>query len=244
MSMSTTPARPLPRWLILVGSLGIAFHLLAVIAMVLAAPSGNWPSPYGRTMQEPPAFAASIGEVTTRFYLQPLHLAHNYHFRSNRTDMSSVRFKVRLKDRTGEEIGTFEFPEADVNPWVRQRQNLLALSLADDLDVTSNNPNSLPEPGQEIPRVQIWEQSKAGQEYHLKNVAITSLSRERPFRGPSRWSQLLAKSYIRYLVHKYGADAGELIRESREPIPPVVLIAPPLPDQFNEMVADFTERQP
>jgi len=241
--MLTSPGRPLPRWLMLAGSLGIAFHLLAVVVMVLAARSGNWPSPFGRTMQEPPAFAASIGEYTTRYYLQPLHLAHDYHFGSNRTDVSSVRFKVRLKDERGDVVQTLEFPEADANFWVRHRESLLAMSLGDDQPVGSNRQNTLSAEGQ-IERVQVWEQDKSDRRFHLKSKPVTAISRNLPENGPSAWSQLLAKSYVRYLARKYGADSGELIRESREPIPPVVLIAPAPPDLFNEMIANFTEREP
>ena len=51
---------------------------------MLAAQSGPWlvPPPFnGASMAEGPQFARSITQnVTSRLYLEPLHLTHNYHF--------------------------------------------------------------------------------------------------------------------------------------------------------------------
>jgi hypothetical protein len=258
MSMSTTPARPLPRWLIVVGTLGIAFHLLAVVVVVIAAPSGPFPTPVGPLPFEPPAFVwrqnaggQLLNEVAAD-YLRLLHLGSNYHFSSNKLDYSAVWFEVRLKGADGAVFKTLKFPEDDANFWVRHREGLLAQNIGDDQNVQSNRQNTLPAEGERVQRVQIWKQAKPGDEFHLESVPVSSLSRTQPENGPSAWSQLLAKAYVRYLERKYGEERGEsikgeLIRHSRNPIPPVVVVNPQdlwPPNVFNEMVADFTEREP
>jgi hypothetical protein len=246
-------AKPLPRWLMLVGSVGIAFHLVAVVVMVLAAQSGPFPTPGGPALPyEPPAF---VWQRNTggRFlndlaigYLELVHLDSNYHFMSNKNDYSSVRFEVRLKDATGE-VSTLKFPDENANFWVRHRQTVLAQNLGLDLPVQSMEQNKVPAPGQQVARVQIWEQSKPSDEFQLHSVPVTSLSRDRPASGPGAWSQVLARTYVRYLIEKHGAVSAELIRRSRNPIPPGLVITDPElwpRPLITEMVADFTERQP
>src|SRR5438477_71835 len=50
MSHAPPLARPLPGWLIVLGSLVISFHLFTLGLYVLAAPSGPWPAGMGVTM--------------------------------------------------------------------------------------------------------------------------------------------------------------------------------------------------
>src|SRR5258708_3669031 len=95
------PAITLPRWLIILASAGIAFHLFALVVLVIAAPSGPWPTSFGPSPDMPPMFAQEIIEFprpkarpepgeryssALRSYLEALHMTHNYHFSSNRTD--------------------------------------------------------------------------------------------------------------------------------------------------------------
>jgi hypothetical protein len=253
MSTETYPARPLPGWLILVGSLAIVFHLLTIVVVVIASRSGPWPSPFGPSEQEPPAFVwqqnaggRPLSDLAFG-YLQPLHLANSYHFSSNRTDYSAVRFEVRLKYADGGEDKILQFPEEDANFWVRHRQSILAQNLGNDEPKQPPGPNTIPAPGEEVERVKVWEPGTGGREFHLRSKPVTSISQKQPLNGPSRWSQLLAKSYVRYLISKHGADSAELIRHSRDVIPPMVLISPAErwpQGLFSEMVADFTEREP
>src|SRR4051794_23954849 len=91
-------ARALPRWVVIAGSVAIGFHLLAVGVLVAAARSGQWPSPFGPSMAEPPPFAATLDRFTTRYYLRSLRMTHNYHFITNRPGDTSVYLEVRLKD--------------------------------------------------------------------------------------------------------------------------------------------------
>src|SRR5262245_32114801 len=126
------PPRPLPGWLLLAGSAALGLHLFAVLILALAAPSGPWPTDFGRSMSLEPQFAGAINGLTTRYYLQPLGMTHNYHFVANHTAAPDVYFEVRLSDKSGRTLKTVRFPERDANFWVRHRQHLLAQRLADD----------------------------------------------------------------------------------------------------------------
>src|SRR6266480_2934551 len=103
MSAKHSPP-PLPGWLVVLGSSFVGFHLLAIGVLVLSAPSGPWPSPFGPSQAPGPAFATQVAEVTTRYYLQPLKMTHNYHFLGNRPDATGIAFEVRLKDTAGRPI--------------------------------------------------------------------------------------------------------------------------------------------
>ena len=135
------PVRKLPFALVAVASAVIGFHLFAVGIVVLAAHSGPWtvlfvPMP---TPGEPPHFAGVISNVTTRFYLQPLGLANDLHYDSNRTMISSVQFEAHLFDENGSEK-TIEFPDAKANGWVRYRQTQLAQNLGGDFQLAPRRP--------------------------------------------------------------------------------------------------------
>src|SRR5262249_60520133 len=90
---------PVPRWLVVLGSVALAGHLFAVLIAALATPSGLWVLPDGINMTPPPPFALPIHQVTTPAYLQPLKMAHNYRFATNRPGPPGGFFEVRLKDQ-------------------------------------------------------------------------------------------------------------------------------------------------
>jgi hypothetical protein len=253
MSTITAPARPLPRWLILVGSIVITFHLFAVGIVVIAAQSGPWPLAMGSSTMEAPPFVWSLtypGRALNDLalgYLRGLHLENNFHFSSNRSDFSTVRFEVRLKDKEGNVIQTLQFPEEGTNFWVRHRQSVVANALGLDEPAQTSRQNTLPEPGKEPDRIRFWDpvDPPRGRHLRLKSELVTKVSRDRPLMTPSVFSQLAANSYVRHLIRKYGAESGELTRLSRDSIRPEVLMTPQSqwqPDLFDELVADFTER--
>jgi hypothetical protein len=241
--MTRTPQNPeLPRWLLLVGSGAIAFHFFALLILVMAARSGPWPSPFGPSHQEPPRFAWSINEWTSRNYLQPLQMDYNYHFSSNRTDLSTVYFEARLKDDKGEVVQTIRFPQESENFWVRQRQRLLAQSLGEDEPVQPPRGEVIPAPGKKTPEVEIWDFPPGQRTLQLRKVPEHLIPRDRPVFGPSKWSETFARSYGRYLCRQYGASAVELIRHSREPLYPALMEMPePLPETFEEMICSYGE---
>jgi hypothetical protein len=236
--MPATPSRPLAA----AASAAIVFHLGAVLANVLAAPSGPWPP--GGTAATPPQFAHSVNRELAPRYLEPLKLTHNYHFASNRPGRPGVWFAVRLTDESGRELKTLRFPDPAANPAVRHRQSLLALSLADDVPVVPPAGESVAAPGREVPTVLIWD--VAGErELRLRAVPAHLVPRDRPVYRPSDWSLVLARSYVRHLCREYGAGKGELIRHTREAIPPAVLFEDNIPpDAFGELVSYFGEVTP
>src|SRR5262245_54737127 len=151
--MTTTPSdppRPLPRWLILGGSLALGFHLFAIGILVLAAPSGPWQTQFGPSMALAPQFAGAINQVTTGYYLEPLALTHNYHLATNRTGLPAVYFEVRLFDAKGNQVKTVTVPDKRANFWVRHRQELLAQGLADDQPVQPPRGEVIAAPGEKL----------------------------------------------------------------------------------------------
>jgi hypothetical protein len=259
-------ARPVPRWLVIVGSVVILFHLIAVGARVLAVPSGPWPSPMeGATIMTPPQFAYSLlynsdpqgtpeqqqnlarQQTLVSHYLNGLHLTNNYHFGSNRPGQPGVRFEIRLKDKDGNLIEVVRFPDDKANAWVQHRQKLLADNLVDEPVMPPQGEN-IAAPGRKAPTIDIWEPAGgeqkpgAGQNLVLKTIETHLTPRDRPVFRPSDWAQLMAKAYCRRLCRVYGAAKAELIRQSRDPYPPMILTidAPPT-DAFADLTSNFGE---
>src|SRR5262249_3155198 len=205
--MAYTPSQnpvPLPTWLVVLGSLVVAGHLLVFGVSVLAAQSGPWPTPYGQDWAVPPMFAAAIDEVTRPNYLRPLKMTHNYHFATNRAEMPGVYFEVHLKDESGAVMKTLRYPEKDANPWVRHRQELLARHLLEDRPVPPPAGETVAAPGRQVEMVPIWEMGP-GRTLTVRRVAEHLVPRDRPVSRPSDLSLALARSYARYLCRAHGA---------------------------------------
>ncbi len=240
---------PLPRWLMIAGSLAVCLHLLALGIHVLAAPSGPWSTPFGPSESIGPQFALSFDSVASPYYLQPLRMTHNYHYRTNRVEASGVFFEVRLKDTDGRVMQTLKFPDDKASFWVRHRQSLLADDLAEDVPVQARPGEAIPAPNQKVAGVTIWDfdtpdgKGRPGQEMlRLRQVQEHLIPRDRPVMRPSEWSLILAKSYARYLCRQHSAATAELIRHTREAIQPAVMFFPELPPNiFDELVCSFGE---
>src|SRR5947209_7708258 len=100
MTDARAPApRPLPGWLVGLGSLAIGFHFFALVMHVLAAPSGPWPTPYGASNAMGPKFADLASQAPVQYYLEPLRMTHNYHFITNRPELPTSTFEIVLKDK-------------------------------------------------------------------------------------------------------------------------------------------------
>src|SRR5207253_2563114 len=124
--------QPLPTPLIVVGSVAIVFHLVALGVLVIAAPSGPWLSPFGPSEAAEPEFIKGLNEGFGRLYLHPLHMTHNYHFMTNQPEVPQVYFEARVRDEKGKLLTTLKFPDPQANYWVRHRQALLAQGLGND----------------------------------------------------------------------------------------------------------------
>src|SRR5262245_24014878 len=129
--MSNPSPKPLPPLLKGAASVLILFHLTALGALALTAPSGPWPTPFGSSTALPPPFALAVNDFTYQYYLRPLQMTHNYHFQSNNPETPAVEFEIKLNDKRGS-VTTLKFPDPSASFWVRHRQNLLAMALAGD----------------------------------------------------------------------------------------------------------------
>jgi hypothetical protein len=237
------PPRPLPRWLVPVVSVVLAFHVFAVLMLVLSPISGPWPAPppYGNTTFLGPAFARQAASITTRYYLQPMQMTHNYHFLGNRPDLTQIVFEARVKDAQGRLIDSVRFPSPRDNAWLRQRHVLMAAQLGDDEPVQPPGAEPISGPGTRMPTRKIWE-SAGPSKSTLKDVEVHLLPKNMPVYKPREWTLLVARSYARYLMHKYDGASVELTRESRPPVPPALMFleqAPP--GTFDTLVSTFEE---
>jgi hypothetical protein len=252
---------PLPRWLIAVGSAAILYHLAAIIIPILDAPSGPWVTGEGPRPAEAPAFAHSAADLA-KVHADYLRLAHSYHFVTNRPgDIPGVQFEVHLKNTQGEEIAKLYFPDKDANPWVRHRQELLASALAPDLPMEQQGGEVIPAAGEKVRTVSIWalpSEDLSGNNpmqppppadrntpLHLVTLPQHRVPRNRMAMRPSDWALVLVHSYARYLCSSHGAASAEIVRHTREPVPPAVLFGGDVPPPvFKDLVANFGEMTP
>jgi hypothetical protein len=240
----------IPRGLALLISVPILFHLIAVVFQVLSASSGPWPLPDGGSNSWfPPQFALTVsnrfntsGKKTgygTADYLSLVKLDHDYHFVSNRPRQSAVYFEARLKDKQGNEVATVRCPDPNAICFVRHRQAILARRLAEDVPLPPAQSELVPAPGQEMPKVLMWEPTgpRTGV---LREVKQNLVPREQPHQRPSDLSLALARSYARYLCRTHGADSIELVRHISDPIHPgVMFMMDDQPEQFDELISNF-----
>jgi hypothetical protein len=228
-------------WLIILGSLAIIGHLGAVVVMVIAAPSGPWASPFGMSMALAPQFAQSAYNVATPAYLNWIKMTHNYHFPTNRPGAPGVYFEIKLKDESGKIVDTLKFPDPDANAFVRHRQTLLARGLADDVPIPPRGSESVAAPKKDVNKIAIWDMTEPGK-LQLRAMPEHMVPRDRPVFRPSDWTMILAKSYARYVARSHGAASAELVRHSKDPMPPIVLYFGEIPSAFSEeLTSNFGE---
>jgi hypothetical protein len=238
-SSPSTPDVPLPRWALVVGSLVVACHLLALATNVLAAPSGPWPTMEGMSQAPPPQFAQSVAEPVAQPYLRLLKMTHNYHFPSNRPGGFEAFLEVRLFDDQGREMKTLRLPDPDASAAVRRQQALLARWMTDDMPVLPPQAEKVYPKDQEAPRVSIWEGPPQGP-LAIRTLFEHELRSRGPAVRPSDWSVLLAKSYARYLCREHGATSADVIRHSRGAIPPTVLFdQEPRPGPAEDLLSNY-----
>ena len=225
MDEPSAGACELPTWQLAIGSVAIGGHLLAVLVMILAVPSGPWPAADGSSMSTPPQFAYSLNNLVPSWYLRGLGIGHDYHYVSNNPASVGVSIELRLEAADGSPLGTLPLPDQRCNWWVGHRQALLARALADDLPVFPPEGEMIAAPGQALPSLPIWELSPEGG-LELRTVPEHLIPSERPVFRPSDKSLLLARSMARYACRTHGAARVEVIRRTQEPISPAVMFLP------------------
>lgn len=244
--MSTPTPRPLPPAIKIAASALILFHLTALVALALTAPSGPWPTQFGASTALPPPFALAVNEFTFQHYLRHLNMTHNYHFQSNNPEAPAVEFEVKLKDKLGS-VTTLKFPDPSASFWVRHRQQLLAQALADDTPVESRLGQIVLPKGKKAPTILAWKGVEGSSILRLEQISELELTgNNRQMMRPSEWSLILARAYVRHLCRQRGADSGELLRRHRNAIHPTVLFmeGPLPPETFEERVSNFGEVRP
>jgi len=232
--LQSKAAHPARKLLMVAASLAILFHFGAVIIHALAAPSGPWPD---ANMASAPSFARALDEPLVQGYLKPLKLTHNYHFPSNRPIVPGVYLQVTLKDSKGETQKTLVFPDPESNAWVRYLERLFAQGLVPDQPIAPPQGEEIPAPHQQVRTVTIWD---GEQPLRLHQVPEHLVPRNRPVYGPTDWSMVLVNSYARYLRRKLGAASVEVVRHSRDVVPPTVLLTEnPGPMAFKDLLASY-----
>ncbi len=239
-------SRELPPWVVVVGSLLIILHFLAVGAVVLAAQSGPWWVP--QLARESPAtgpkFVEKISETTAEYYLEPLHLAQTYHFNSNRLGKTSaIFFEAKLRDAQGALIKTLRFPGADDNFWLRHRYLVLAQNIGNDQIYQPRGGEVVPVRGAKTPTVTIWDTTNP-KFWKLKTEFEHLVPKTSQVWQPSELSRLWAAAFQRYLLREYDAASVELIRHSRNSVLPDYMYMKENelpPDAFEELTCSFGE---
>ncbi len=244
MSHAPPSARPLPGWVLVLGSLVIVVHLLSLGMYVLSAPSGPWPMGMGANMAQPPQFAATISNALYPYTLRPLKMMHNYHFLSSRPAFPGVRVEIKLKNEQGKVIETVQLPDPKANFWVQHRQQLLARGLAEDQPVEMNQGEEIPGVGKKAEKIDIWDGAGPAANWQLVITPKEKhmIPRDRPVMRPSEYSRILARSFVRHLCRQTGAASGEVIRISHEPITPNLVTTEDVPPgTFNTLTSNFGE---
>jgi hypothetical protein len=249
--------RPLPGWVIGLGSVVIGLHFLAVVTLVLSAASGPWAvrDQEDRIVESSglgPKFAEVINDLLAPAYLVPLRLTQTYHYAPDRIpkvtswdggnhfQASAVYFEARLKNAQGAVIQTLKFPGDAGNFWLRHRYKLLALGLGSDQGVQVGRSEVIPAPGEKMPTVTIWDNSDP-KLLKLRELPEHLVPKDRPVTQPSEWSLLLARAYQRCILRDYGDAASvELVRHSRNQVSPALMYSPtPPPNAFEDLVCSF-----
>jgi hypothetical protein len=238
---------PLPKWCILAGSLLIVFHLGSLLVHGLAAPSGPWPSREGPDFAAPPQLALLVDEPIAQRYLPRIKLTHNYHFPSNRPGTPGAFLEVRLKDKEGEVVKTVRFPDPKASWSVRQRQALATRWLTDDQMAIPPQGERIPAPGEKIPEVPVWTPAsdEGGEQSRKLNLSwmpeneLPRPPRDQPLARPTDWSLLVVRSLARHLCRVHGANSAEVVRRSRDPLPPRILFEREAPPPMEDLESNY-----
>jgi hypothetical protein len=234
------PRIALPRWAVLTVSAAIAFHLVALLILVLGAHSGPWYSPFGRTQANPPKFAEGANDFFKSWYYPLLSMGHDYHFSKNDPEEQGVFLEVLLKDRSGTVVDTLTFPDKDENPWVQHRQALLVWGLGDDIPVQPPRGEVIPGETKKGRTITIWDAPEGEPIQRKTTVAEMLIPRNRDVYRPSERSLRLAESFARYLCRKHGVPTVELIRHHRNAVMPENLwMLDQLPPEWSDELSSF-----
>ena len=241
------------RWVRGLASAGLLLYVSALIANGLVSRSGPWPSMGGPDYADPPSFArlalnsSPTGEAGSSWslggLLRSLRLTHNGRFETNAPPEFQHQFEAIFRDADGNEIARKAYPDPTANAAIQHRQKLIAAGLGHDVPVIPPDGEFVPADGQDVRKVEIWhvDESRNGRRIL---VPEHELARDRDLSAPSPWSQALAASFGRYLLRQTPAESVEIVRLTRQALPPEVLFVdahstPSDPDQFRLSFGKF-----
>jgi hypothetical protein len=232
--------QPTPRWLLFGASLLILFHISSVLLNALAAPSGPWPGMEGADMAMPPQLVALAHEKTALPYLRAVQMTHNYHFRTNRVGQPDAFLEFTLENDAGEVLKTVRFPDPKASASIRRRQASLTRWITDDHPVPLGSTERIPAPGEKIPEIAIWEQvPEQPRKLTLSRIPENEVPRDRPVFRPTRWSLIVVGAIARNVCREHGARRAEVVRHSRDPIPPRILFERESPPEMEDLQSSY-----
>jgi hypothetical protein len=221
---------------VLIGSVLICLHLTAVGAGLLAQPSGPWGGPTGA----PPQFAQTLAAAGGSGYLSLVRLGSPLPEPASRPGQSVAYLEVRLKDENGQIVAIRHIPSESANFWVRRREEQLVHWLIEDQPVSPPSIEAVAAPKQGAKKAAFWFFTAPGQA-RLREVPEHLLPRDGAYQ-PTEWMLLLVRSYARNLCRESGAASAEIVRHSKDPVPPALLLSNDFPSGgFEELTCNFGE---
>jgi hypothetical protein len=203
----------------------IFVHFTAIAVNMLAEPSGPWPTldGMGVGLADSPAFITEGMAETARQYAMAVRLGETGRFPSNRLQPLQVHLEAILYDDKGEKIGERILPDPNAAPWNRNREQIIAQALANDIMRPNPGTEAIPPAGQDPVKVPVWRPAKPNDPVQqLTQVPVHLLTRppDPPDWGPSEWGLNLSRSYAVYLCRSTGAASVEIRRHWRyQPAP-------------------------
>lgn len=213
-----------PTWVMVLGSVAIAFHLLCALITTLFMPSGPWPLPNGANSEVlAPQFAMTAGTLIAEPYQRLLKVNYHFRFPSIRQEDNEVSFELIVRDAQGIVQARRHIPDPEAPASIRYRQSVMAHQLGNDIELPPPQGVVIPAPGQKLPTIRWW-QPEGEQRLVLKQDDPNAVPRNQLFRQPSPWQFIVAKSYSRFMARHHPNSKIELVRTWYEPVHPMVLI--------------------
>lgn len=242
MARENEPSWP-PTWMMALGSVAIAIHLLLAFILTLNEPSGPWPVQGAGMPADAPRFASGIGNHwLTNLYHNTVRCSHSFHFSSNRQEHQEITFEGLLKDDKGTVVRKVTIPDPEAPSSIQIRQRLLAQQLGNDEPLPPQQGVVIAAPGQELKPIRWWHQD-ADRRYVLKVDNPNAVPRNQNFMHPTDGQLLIARSFARFLSRQNGGGKVELNRYWFDPVLPMALFndPPPSADDLRRYSSSYGE---
>lgn len=213
-----------PKWVMVLGSIAILFHLFCAFITPLFMTSGPWPIPGGGSVEWlAPEFAITAGSAIAEPYRQALKSTYHFRFPSIKQEQLEISMEVILRNAAGTVTARRTFPDPEAPASIRFRQMLMVQQLGNDIPMDPQAGVKLAAPGQTLPKLRWW-QSDGERHMVLKEADPNEVPRNQSFMTPSPIQYTVAKSFARYLARNNAQQKVELVRAWHDPLLPMVLI--------------------